>query len=153
MFTALLRISGVYFCLSYAFMAYTRTISPSPFQRLEEVIRECLIQERQKTVETETWQESSVPEWTAGSDVRKRSSQDRVVDRIPNEVCKCLEYSVWSAVGIIGPVVIVNNSVLKGRHEICVKLYNRFVQYSVNYTRRQEGNNAKELKQIFLTFQ
>jgi hypothetical protein len=42
-----------------------------------------------------------------------RSSEDRAVGGIPNETCKCSEYSAQSAVAIIGSGVIVNNSVLK----------------------------------------
>jgi hypothetical protein len=83
----------------------------------------------------------------------RRSSQDRAVDGIPNEACKCFEYSVQSAVEITGSGVIVNNSVLRGRHEFYVKLCNKFVQCSFNYTRWREGNKANELKRIFLAFQ
>jgi len=72
----------------------------------------------------------------------RRSSQDRAVDGIHNEACKCFEYSVRSAVGIIGSGLIVNNSVLEGRHEFYVKLCNKFVQFSFNYTRWQGGNKA-----------
>ena len=73
----------------------------------------------------------------------RRSSQDRAVDGIPNEACKCLEYSIQSAVGIIGSGVIVNNSVLEGRHEFRVQLCNKFVQCSFNYTRWQERNKSQ----------
>jgi hypothetical protein len=75
------------------------------------------------------------------------------VDGIANEAWKCFEYSVQSAVGIIGSGIIVNNSVLKGRHEFYVKLCNKFVQCSFNYTRWQEGDKANELIRIFLAFQ
>ena len=58
--------------MSYAFVGYARTISASPFQRLEEVIEECSIQEVENTVGTEKWQENCVAEWSAGSDAREK---------------------------------------------------------------------------------
>jgi hypothetical protein len=42
-----------------------------------------------------------------------RRSQDRTVDGIANEACECFEYSVQSAVWIIGSGLIVNNAVMK----------------------------------------
>jgi hypothetical protein len=60
----------LYLCLSYAFVGYARTVSASPFQRMEEVTGESSIQEVKKTVETETWQENCVADWSAGSDAR-----------------------------------------------------------------------------------